>query len=105
MDALEIEDVKKPWIGKRLLLGMLGMFWKLFLLITPKRIHKYYTKEAIVAATAAWNVSSWFTLGQVAFAETVWPWIVAKVVLFITLSKVVMKDAKDAVVEAILIST
>ena len=105
MTVLVTEDVKRPWLGKRILLSIVSMIWKTFLAITPNRAHKYYTKEAIAAAIAAWNLSSWFTLGQVAFAKTVWPWIVSKVVSFIALSKVVAKDAKDSIVEAILIST
>lgn len=69
--------------------------------VTPTKLHKFYTKEAFVA----WNVSSWFTLFQVTALQKVWPLVSTKVMTSLTLVKSVLKDVKDAVVEAILIGT
>ena len=88
MDVLQND--KPPSIGLRILRKL-----------TPSRVHKFFTKEAFFA----WNISSWVTMGQVAFFQKVWPLISAKVASFLIVSKAVAKDAKDAVVEAILIST
>ena len=64
---------------------------------TPKRLHKYYTPEAVVA----WNVSSWITIGQVTLLQKCWPWIAAKFSLLITASKTVGTKAKDVIESAI----
>ena len=91
MTVLTVQDTTKPdGLGLRILKK-----------VTPTRLHRFYTKEAFFA----WNVSSWVTMGQIAFFQKIWPLIASKVVAFLTLSKAVAKDAKDAIVEAILIST
>lgn len=66
---------------------------------TPKRLHKFYTKEAFIA----WNASSWFTLAQVTIFQKCWPWIATKLTSCLVASKVLAKDLKDAFIEAVLI--